>query len=219
LSESLFKIAVLVSGGGTTLRNLIGERDAGRLRVDFGLVISSNPGAGGIAIARAASIPVRIIDHRRFPTADAISEQIFAACRELSVQLVVMGGFLRKITVPADFENRVVNIHPSLIPEFCGKGMYGSRVHEAVIGSGATLSGCTVHFVDNQYDHGPVIARQSVPVEQDDDPRRLAARVHKAECELYPRVIAAIAAGEVVIPGGNRADAADGQQTGQGHSG
>ena len=98
-----------------------------------------------------------------------------------------------------EFENRIVNIHPSLIPSFCGKGNYGSRVHQAVLDYGCKITGCTVHFVDEEYDHGPIIAQRSVPVVDGDDAKTLAARVFAAECELYPAVIDQIASGKVSV--------------------
>jgi phosphoribosylglycinamide formyltransferase-1 len=112
-----------------------------------------------------------------------------------------MGGFLKRLDIPADYANRVVNIHPGLIPAFCGQGFYGHRVHEAVLEYGAKLSGCTVHFADNQYDHGPVILQKAVPVTSDDTPDTLAARVFEAECEAYPEAIQLIAEGRVVLEG------------------
>ena len=112
-----------------------------------------------------------------------------------------MGGFLKRITIPEDFAHRVVNIHPALIPAFCGDGFYGHRVHEAVLEYGAKLSGCTVHFADNQYDHGPVILQRAVPVLDDDTPDTLAARVFAAECAAYPEAIGLIAAGRVAVEG------------------
>jgi phosphoribosylglycinamide formyltransferase-1 len=119
------------------------------------------------------------------------------------VKLVVMGGFIQHVLIPADFEHRVVNIHPSLIPAFCGKGYYGRHVHEAVLAYGAKLSGCTVHFVDNEYDHGPIVLQRAVPVLDADTPDSLAARVFAAECEAYPAAIRAIAVGEVEVVGRN----------------
>ena len=112
-----------------------------------------------------------------------------------------MGGFLKRVTIPEDFTNRVVNIHPALVPAFCGDGFYGHRVHEAVLEYGAKLSGCTVHFADNQYDHGPVIVQRAVPVLDDDTPETLAARVFEAECEAYPEALRLIAAGRVTVEG------------------
>lgn len=197
-----FRIAVLISGGGTTLRNLIQKKAAGLLQgIDIVLVISSNPAAGGIQYAQQAGIPLRVIQRKEFPTQEAFSEAIFQECRQAQVDLVVLGGFLKQITVPPDFELRVVNIHPALIPAFCGKGFYGHHVHEAVLQYGAKISGCTVHFVDNQYDHGPVIAQRAVPVLDDDTPETLAARVFEQECEVYPEAIRLIASGRVQVVG------------------
>ena len=186
-----FRIAVLISGGGTTLRNLIEKIAAGQLPVEIALVISSSPTARGLQFAAEAGIPAR---GRRAqgssPRKTAFSQAIFDHCRTREADLVVMGGFLKRVTIPPDFANRVVNIHPALIPAFCGKGFYGHHVHEAVLEYGAKLSGCTVHFADNQYDHGPVILQQAVPVLDDDTPETLAARVFEAECEAYPEAIA-----------------------------
>jgi phosphoribosylglycinamide formyltransferase 1 len=112
-----------------------------------------------------------------------------------------MGGFLKHVLIPDDFIGKVVNIHPALIPAFCGQGFYGHRVHEAVLEYGAKVSGCTVHFVDNQYDHGPIILQRVVPVMDDDTPDSLAARVFSAECEAYPEALRLIAAGRATIDG------------------
>ena len=108
-----------------------------------------------------------------------------------------MGGFLKHVLIPPDFENRVINIHPALIPAFCGQGMYGLRVHEAVLDYGAKVTGCTVHFVDNQYDHGPIILQRTVEVLPDDTPESLQARVFAAECEAYPEALRLLASGRV----------------------
>jgi phosphoribosylglycinamide formyltransferase-1 len=113
--------------------------------------------------------------------------------------LVVMAGFLKHVPIPADFENRVINIHPSLIPAFCGHGMYGLKVHQAALDYGAKVSGCTVHFVDNQYDHGPIIGQWPVPVADDDTAETLQARVFAAECAAYPAVLAALAQGQISV--------------------
>lgn len=190
-------IAVLISGGGTTLRNLIGQQSEGTLPVEIRLVISSNPAATGLKFAAEAGIPTRIVERKACDSPAAFSEAIFGSCRAAGVQLVVMGGFLKHALIPADFENRVINIHPSLIPAFCGKGMYGQKVHEAVLQAGATESGCTVHFVDNQYDHGPVILQRRVPVIPGDTPQLLAARVFAAECEALPEAIRQLATGGI----------------------
>lgn len=196
-----FRIAVLISGGGTTLRNLLQRIAAGRLRVEIALVIASSPDARGLQYALDAEIPTAVIERKAFCSQDEFSQAVFAQCREARADLVVMAGFLKRLTIPADFANRVTNIHPGLIPAFCGHGYYGHHVHEAVLEYGAKLSGCTVHFADNQYDHGPVILQKAVPVLDDDTPDTLAARVFEAECEAYPEAIQLIAEGRVRVEG------------------
>jgi phosphoribosylglycinamide formyltransferase-1 len=195
------RLVVLISGGGTTLKNLLEKKAAGQLDVEIGLVISSNAKARGLEIAKAAGIPTRVISARARAGDEAYSEGIFGACREARADYVVMGGFLTFVPIPADFENRVLNIHPALIPAFCGKGFYGHNVHEAVLEYGARVSGCTVHFVDNVYDHGPVILQKVVPVLDDDTPETLAARVFAAECEAYPEALRLLASGKVTVEG------------------
>jgi formyltetrahydrofolate-dependent phosphoribosylglycinamide formyltransferase len=192
---------VLISGGGTTLRNLIEKTRAGSLCVEIALVLSSNPNAGGLRFAEEAGIPATVVERKEFDSQDRFSEAIFARCRAAAVQWVVLGGFLKQLTIPEDYCHRVVNIHPALIPAFCGKGFYGHHVHEAVLAYGAKLSGCTVHFVDNHFDHGPVILQKAVPVAEDDTPETLAARVFQAECEAYPEVLRLIAAGRIRVEG------------------
>ena len=193
----LLPIAVLISGGGTTLRNLIARQQDGSLPVEIRLVISSNPAARGLEFAEQAGIRTLVVEQKSQPSAEAFSEAIFEPCRAAGVRLVVMGGFLKHAIIPPDFENRVINIHPSLIPAFCGHGMYGQRVHEAVLASGAERTGCTVHFVDNVYDNGPIILQRTVPVLVGDTPESLAARVFEAECEALPEAIRQFAANKL----------------------
>jgi len=195
------RIAVLISGGGTTLRNLIQRIEAGTLDAEILLVVSSTSKAGGLQFAERAGVPSAVVRRKDFDSQDAFSAAIFDRCRQAGVDVVVMGGFLKRVTIPEDFANRVINIHPALIPSFCGEGMYGHFVHEAVLDYGAKVSGCTVHFADNQYDHGPVIAQKAVPVLDDDTPKTLAARVFEAECEAYPEVLNLIAAGRLTVDG------------------
>ena len=195
------RLVVLISGGGTTLKNLLEKMAARRLDVEIPLVISSNSQARGLEIAGSAGIATKVITPQSQATPEAYSEAIFGACREAGAQYVVMGGFLTYVPIPPDFENRVLNIHPALIPAFCGKGFFGHRVHEAVLEYGARVSGCTVHFVDNQYDHGPVILQKTVPVLDDDTPETLAARVFAAECEAYPEALRLLASGRVTVEG------------------
>ncbi len=196
------RLAVLVSGGGTTLRNLLDRIKAGTLADEIAVVISSNPRSPGLAMAQAASIPTQVIMTNEFPQVADFSERIFAACDAAHADYVICAGFLKRLMVPVAYHARVVNIHPSLIPAFCGAGMYGQHVHTAVLSAGAKLSGCTVHFVDDEYDHGPIIAQRAVPVLTGDTPSSLAARVFAQECELFPTVINWLAAGLVKIEQG-----------------
>ena len=182
-------IAVLISGGGTTLKNLIEKIREGTLLVEIRLVISSNPDARGLQFAAEENIPSVVAEKSKAGSAQAYSDAIFGPCRSAGVKYVAMGGFLKHVLIPPDFENRVVNIHPALLPAFGGKGLYGLRVHQAVLAAGEKTSGCTVHFVDNQYDHGPIILQREVPVLPGDTPESLQVRVFAAECLAYPEAI------------------------------
>jgi len=193
-SKPPLRIGVLISGRGTTLANLIERIADGRLRgVEITLVISSRRAAAGVEIARRAGLPLEIIRKKDFATPEEFSAAITAALDRASVDLVVMAGFLCFWHLPPKYEGRVLNLHPALLPGFGGRGMYGLRVHQAVLASGANESGCTVHIVDNEYDHGPIVAQRRVPVLTDDTPQTLAARVQAAERELYPQVIQQVA--------------------------
>jgi phosphoribosylglycinamide formyltransferase-1 len=194
-------IAVLISGGGTTLRNLIERREREALPIDIRLVISSNPAAKGLQYAADANIASLVVEKKKSISADEYERLMFEPCRTAGAQYVVMAGFLKHVPIPPDFANRVINIHPALIPAFCGQGMYGLKVHQAVLDYGAKITGCTVHFVDNQYDHGPIIGQWPVPVLDDDTAESLQARVFGAECEAYPAVLAGLARGEIEIHG------------------
>jgi phosphoribosylglycinamide formyltransferase 1 len=198
---SPLRMVALISGGGTTLANLLTKVRAGELDAEIPLVISSNPAARGLTIARDVGIEAVTIERGSFPSVEAYSEELFNRCRAMQPHLVVMGGFLKLVRIPDDFQGRVVNIHPALIPSFCGHGFYGHRVHQAVLDYGAKLSGCTVHFVDNQYDHGPIILQRAVPVLDDDTAESLAARVFAAECEAYPEALRLFAAGRLRLAG------------------
>lgn len=199
--HSPLRLAVLISGGGTTLRNLLDKIDDGSLDARVELVVSSNPAAKGLEFARQASIPDVVVERKAHGSVESFSAEIFDHCRRVAPHLVAMGGFLKLLRIPDDFAGRVVNIHPSLIPAFCGEGFYGRRVHQAALDYGVKLSGCTVHFVDNQYDHGPIILQRAVEVRDDDTPDTLAARVFKAECEAYPEALRLYAAGRLRIEG------------------
>jgi phosphoribosylglycinamide formyltransferase-1 len=186
------RLAVLLSGSGRTLDNLLEQIAAGRLAAAVVTVVSSRADVRGVRIAERAGIPVTVLPPAGRPIA-AWSDAIFAACRAARADLVVMAGFLHLVRIPADFAGRVINIHPSLLPAFGGRGFHGMHVHRAVLDRGCTVSGCTVHLVDDEYDHGRILLQKTVPVLPDDTPESLAARVFAAECQAFPEAIARIA--------------------------
>jgi len=187
--NSPLPIAVLISGRGTTLNNLIEQKESGALPVDFRLVISSRSDAGGLQFAAAAKIPTIVVPKKRIQSPEEHSENVFGPIRQAGARLVIMGGYLQHVLIPSDFENRVMNIHPSLIPSFCGQGMYGLKVHQAAINFGVKVSGCTVHFVDNQYDHGPIVLQKVCDVLENDTAETLQRRVFELECLALPDAI------------------------------
>jgi phosphoribosylglycinamide formyltransferase 1 len=190
------RLAVLISGAGRTLANLIEAVAAGRLEAEIVAVVSSRAGVRGLEIAEASGIPAFVVSRKAHLDDAAFSDGIYAAIAPFGPDLVVCGGFMKRLVVPPEWEGRILNIHPCLIPESnaAGTGFYGDRVHEAVIACGARTSGATVHVVDNEYDHGPIVMKEMVPVLPGDTAMDLAARVFALECDLYPRAIAAYVA-------------------------
>jgi phosphoribosylglycinamide formyltransferase-1 len=194
------RLAICVSGGGTTLQNLIDRIAEGRLNARIVQVVASKPGIGAIARAERAVIPVTV-EVRGKRSVEEFSRGVFDAIRRSGAELVILGGFLSLIQIPDDYRGRVINVHPSLIPAFSGKGFHGRAVHQAAIDSGVKLSGCTVHFADDSYDTGPIIFQVPVPVLNDDTSETLAARVFEAECEALPEAIELYAAGKLSVRG------------------
>ncbi|MAP10134.1 MAG: phosphoribosylglycinamide formyltransferase [Rhodopirellula sp.] len=195
-NASTLKVAVFLSGGGRTLANLIRHRDEHGLPIDFRLVIASRDGLGGIKIAEDAGIETCVVRKPDFESDEAYREAMFEPCRKAGATHVIMAGFLKHVLIPTDFEHRVINIHPSLLPAFGGKGMYGRNVHAAAIERGVKISGCTVHYVDNLYDNGPIIHQKACPILPTDTPDDLASRVFKLECETLPEAIRMMAASQ-----------------------
>ena len=192
------RLAVCVSGGGTTLQNLIDRIGDGRLPAQIVQVIAGKPGVAAIDRAEAAGVPVAVEARGKRSVADH-SAAIFDPIRAAGADLVILGGFLALLEIPDDYRGRVINVHPSLIPAFSGKGFHGRHVHEAAIDWGVKLSGCTVHFVDATYDTGPIIFQIPVPVLATDTPESLAARVFEAESVALPEAIALFAAGKLRV--------------------
>ncbi len=203
-SSPLLQVAVLISGSGTTLKNLIERIERAELPVQIRLAISSKKSAGGLAFAEQASIPTIVVRRQDYSDSESYRDAIFEPIRRSGASHVVMGGFLQHLLIPSDFQNRVLNIHPSLIPSFCGKGFYGLKVHQAAIEYGVKLSGCTVHFVDDHYDHGPVILQRSCPVMEEDTAESLQQRVFTLECDALPEALKAISEGRVQVSSDGR---------------
>ena len=183
------RLAVLLSGGGTSLQNLIDRTADGRLDARIVCVVSSRADAGGVQRARRAGIPTFVVERRACASRLEFSERILGACREANADLVCMAGFLQLLHIPDDFAGRVLNIHPSLLPAFGGKGFHGLHVHQAVLDAGVAVTGCTVHVADNEYDRGTILVQRSCPVVEGDTPETLQARVFAEECEAYPEAI------------------------------
>ena len=196
------RLGVLVSGGGTTLQNFLDREKAGALAGEVVQVVSSDPGAKAVARARSAGKPVVSVPWDREKGAAVFARDITRALDRAKVDLVLLAGFLRLYRFPEAYSGRVLNIHPALLPAFGGKGMYGMRVHEAVVASGAKVTGCTVHFADLVYDRGPIVLQRSCPVRFEDTPDEVAARVFALEKEAYPEAVALYAAGRLRVRDG-----------------
>lgn len=189
----------MISGSGTTMTNFLKQKEEGRLDVEIALVIASRADCSGIERAKAAGLPVDVIRRGDFASVEEFSQANFDRLAEANVDLVTLAGYLSLLHVPERFLYRVMNIHPSLIPAFCGHGFYGHYVHEAAIERGVRVSGCTVHFADNEYDHGPIIDQRSVAVPDGCTPDDLASLVFEQECEAYPEAIRAYAEGRISV--------------------
>jgi phosphoribosylglycinamide formyltransferase-1 len=192
------RIAVLLSGGGRSFENLVAVSRRGEIASEVALVIASTPKAGGLERAQRLGVPSLTIEAR----GPELAARVFAALDEARIGLACLAGWLKLLApIPAGWKGRVLNIHPALLPAFCGKGFFGDRVHEAVLESGVKLTGCTVHFCDDEYDHGPIVIQRACPVLDDDDAHTLAARVFEQETLAYPEAIRLFEKGRLRIAG------------------
>jgi len=194
------RLAVCVSGEGTTLQNLIDQIRSRRLNAQIVQVVASRPRIRAIARAEAAGIPLALAN-RNARSRTEFSASVFDPIRHNKADLVILAGFLSLLYIPPEYKGRVLNVHPSLIPAFSGEGYYGSKVHKAVLEYGARFSGCTVHFADDAYDNGPIVVQRVVPVLEDDTPESLAARVFQEECKALPEAISMYAQGRLRFDG------------------
>ncbi len=198
-NEKPVRLGVLISGGGTTLMNILEYIKEGRLNAQVTVVISSRSTVAGVERAKNAGLDVKIIRKKDFTNIDKFSKQIEKELTAAKVDLVIQGGWLCLWKIPKQYENRVMNIHPALLPSFGGKGKWGHHVHEAVLNAGCKVSGCTVHFCTNEYDKGPIIVQRTCPVKEGDNPDTLAARVFEQECIAYPEAIRLFASGKLIV--------------------
>jgi phosphoribosylglycinamide formyltransferase-1 len=182
------RIAVLLSGSGTSLENLFEKIDDG-LSARVVAVVASKQDAFGLERARSRGVPAFAVPRKRYPDVAAFNDAIHAILDDFEIDLVLLLGFLSPFETRDRFDGCTMNVHPALIPAFSGPGFYGHRVHEAVLAAGVKQSGATVHFVDAEYDSGPIILQEAVPVEDDDTPDSLAERVQACERRLVPRAV------------------------------
>lgn len=201
----MLKLAVLVSGGGTNLQAIMDSIDDGRItNAKIQVVISNNAGAYALTRAEKYGVEALLLSPKSFDTREEFNQKLLEALKEREIDLVVLAGYL--VVVPPcvieEYENRIINIHPSLIPSFCGTGCYGLHVHEKALARGVRVSGATVHFVDEGTDTGPIILQKPVMVEQDDTPEVLQKRImEQAEWIILPKAIDLIANGKVHVDG------------------
>jgi phosphoribosylglycinamide formyltransferase-1 len=183
------RIAVFVSGGGRSLENLVEAARRGDFDAEIALVVANKPGIGALERAERLALPSVVLDPERKLAAPEFSGDAFLAVESFRCDLAVLAGFLRLLVIPDAWLGRVLNIHPSLLPAFGGKGFYGHKVHEAVLAQGCTVAGCTVHYVTNEYDVGPILLQRACAVADDDTPDSLAARVFTEEALALPEAV------------------------------
>ena len=196
----MVNVAVLVSGGGTNLQALIDAKTAGNLpKAKLALVVASKPGVYALERAKAAGIPTEVVCRKDFDTSEAFDQTMLETLRRYNIGVVVLAGYLSIVGAPvvAAYPDKIINIHPSLIPSFCGAGYYGLRVHEAALKKGVKVTGATVHLVNEKYDDGRILLQKAVAVEEGDTPETLQKRVmQQAEWEILPKALDMLTRGE-----------------------
>lgn len=202
LNAKPIRLGVLISGGGTTLINIQEYIERGELNARVAVVISSRSTVAGVERSKKAGLNVEIVRKKDYADIDEFSKRIEEVLVGANVDLVVQGGWLCLWKIPRRYENRVMNIHPALLPSFGGRGMWGHHVHEAVLEAGCKISGCTVHFCTNEYDKGPIIVQRACEAKDSDTPETLAARVFEQECIAYPEAIKLFSEGRITIEQG-----------------
>ncbi len=197
-------LGILASGRGSNFQAIVEAIENGRLDAKAALLVSNNADANALEIARAHAVPTAVISRTDFETREAFIASFLSTLKKYGIDLIVLAGYMKKVPseVIQTYRNRMINIHPALLPAFGGQGMYGARVHQAVIDRGCKVTGVTVHIVDEIYDHGPIVAQRVVPVAEDDTVETLSARVLQTEHVLYPEAIQLFAQGKVEVKRG-----------------
>ena len=197
------RLGVLVSGGGSNLQSIIDNCESGYLPADVVIVISSKEGAYALERAKKHNIPSTVIIPKNYKNREEYEDEMIKIINSYNVDLVILAGYIKVLSpkLVRAFQGRIMNIHPALIPSFCGEGYYGKKVHKAVLDYGAKITGVTVHFVDEGADTGPIILQRAVNVKEDDTPETLAARVLEQEHKIYPDAIKLFAEGRLEING------------------
>lgn len=201
----MLKIAVFASGRGSNFQALAEAISKENIDARIVVVISNNSNAGALALARSLHIPVLHLSQIQFPSQDAFTQSVLSTLESHGVDLIVLAGYMKKIdpAIIRRYRNRIINVHPALLPLFGGQGMYGHFVHEAVIAQRAVRSGATVHIVDEEFDHGPIILQESIPVDSNDTPDSLAEKVLRIEHRILPKAVEMFANRTIAIGNGN----------------
>ena len=184
-------LCVLASGRGSNLRSIIKSKESQKIASSIRLVISNNSKSGALRIAKKWQIPGIHLSEKQFNSKEAFDAAFLDLLNKYKIDLIILAGYMKLLRpkVVRKYRNRILNIHPALLPLFSGPGMYGLKVHEAVIDAGCKVSGASVHIVDEIYDHGPIVLQKTVPVDDDDSPETLQKKIQKVEHKLYPQAI------------------------------
>ena len=194
------KIAIFASGGGSNFKAIYEKIKSGDIPAEISIVVSNNPNCGAINFAVKNTLPTFIINKAQYPNPDTRNRILKHNLLKADVNLLCLAGYMKMIpgNIVAHFENCILNIHPAILPDFGGKGFFGIKVHESVIQSNATESGATVHFVDDKYDHGPILAQEKITIKVDDTANSLAEKVLAIEHRIYPKVVKAFCENRIV---------------------
>ena len=197
----MFKLAVFASGKGSNCQAILEAIDNGELRASVAVVVANRADAGVLQIARKFQIPYVLANKKEFANSQIFNEFLLQKLTEYETDLIVLAGYLQKLdpTLIDKYRNRIVNIHPALLPAFGGKGMYGLNVHKAVLDHGMKVSGITIHIVDEEYDHGPIVMQKTIDVLDDDTPATLAARIQKLEHKYYKQALTLFAENRISV--------------------